>query len=258
MIRILFTLISILILYGCNNQTNPLRQEVSSEEILVYASYGMSGPVEKIRTLVREEHGCWVTVVYGMCGYLKEVIEVNKTGDIYVPADSSCIEELEMSGKVIKSIEAGYNTLSFFINKEGRPLTENTLEGVVGNRERLAITLDGKSSLGIETLYLLEKSGFTQDNMQDANIAVLPPERLMASLKGEDADVVINWKSAEFYADNSSFSVPVSIASEYIRRVPVKMGLLRYTVDRSCAEKFIDIAGSARGKELFAEYGFAD
>ncbi|ADD67939.1 extracellular solute-binding protein family 1 [Denitrovibrio acetiphilus DSM 12809] len=246
------------ILFACDPYENPLTRNKPLNEILVYTGITMSDAVLELKSEFEKENDCLVHVMYGASGYLKRVIDVNKKGDIFIPGNSSFLDTLIGDAVVTRRETLGYNRLSFFVPK-GNPMGLNgSLSQLAEGDLRLIIGAPESGSVGKETMYLLQKYGIFHDVALQVHSFAADSKKLASAIRDNDADIAINWRAVGYTLKNRDFMDAIDIDSPYIRKVPVVMGLLKYSVDTGCPVKFMNMAVSEKGRQIFHKYGFRD
>jgi len=246
------------LLISCDPYENPLDHGSTDNEILIYSGYTMSDAVFEFKDIYEASTGCKLSVMYGASGYLQRVIEVNKVGDIFFPGNKSYLDHFKKNNIVSRTIDVGFNKLSLFVVK-GNPLYLNgSLEQLKEKRLRVAIGMKEAGAVGDETAKLLEKHGIYDAVSTNVSSFTTDSKGLALALREDNADVVINWYATGFSNKNIHLLEPIKIDSPYIEEVPIAMGLLKYSSNTVCANKFLDMASSEKGVEIFKKYGFKD
>jgi len=254
-------ILCVLILFAacaCNPYENPLESGDSGNEILIYSGITMADAVLEIANIFESENKCKVSVMYGASGYLKRVIEVNRKGDIFFPGDKSYIDDLHERHVVTRTVEVGYNKLAFFV-QTGNPMHLNgSLSQLLDKRLKVVLGARNAGSVGQETYHLLSSHGIYEKAALNVSFFTADSKGLASAIRDREADLTINWRAIGFNAKNRGKVDMIEIESENIRRVPIVMGLLTYSTHNSCSERFLDLAKSSAGAEIFRKYGFID
>lgn len=246
------------IIISCSSYENPLEQEAELPEILIYSGTTLSEPVFDLKDIFEKENGCRVHVMYGASGYLKRVLEVNRTGEIFFPGDSVYLESLKRTAVVTKTVHTGQNRLCFFVAEGNPKRLSGSITQLTDPNLKVMLGADNAGSVGRATKDLLNAHGIYSEVALNARSFTADSQGLAAALRERRADIVINWRSVGFLSKNIDLMDPVEIDSEHLRKVDLSMGLLKYSADTACAEKFMDLAASERGHAVFKKYGLAD
>ncbi|MGD9808578.1 MAG: molybdate ABC transporter substrate-binding protein [Deferribacterales bacterium] len=246
------------ILAGCNPYESPFKDEVYEHEILVFTGVTMSDAVFELKSIFEKENACKVQVMYGASGYLKHVVEVNRKGDIFFPGNVSYMESFKNDHVITRMVDVGYNQLSFFVAKDNPLRLNGDVTQLTNEHLRVVIGSLGAGSVGKETLHLLQQHKLYDDVVKNAVSFATDSKGLASAIKDNEADIVINWLAYGLIKRNAPFMTPVKIDSEYTRKVPIAMGLLKYSTDNRCANNFMDLAASEAGRIIFKKYGFSE
>lgn len=253
----IFIIIFMFIL-SCDPYENPLTKNAPKREILIYSGITMSDAIFELKDIYEKETGCRASVIYGASGYLKSVIEVNRVGDIFFPGYSTYLESMMKEKVISRVIDVGYNKLCFFVEKHNPLMLNGSLDQLKEKNLRVMIGSREAGAVGKETEDLLRKHGMYEDVVLNIRSFTADSKGLSEAIRDKNADIVINWRATGFFKKNQPYMDPVEIDSDYVRKVPIAMGLLKYSVDVECAERFLDLAASETGKKIFNKYGFTD
>lgn len=257
MSRFFFIIIIPAMLFACNPYENPLTKNSEKKEILVYSGITMADAVLELSNIFEKETGCRVSVMYGASGYLRSVIEVNKAGDIYFPGDASYLNELKDEKVITRVEDMGFNRLSFFVEKNNPLRLTGDINQLKDKSLRVIIGAQS-GSVGNATVALLKKHGIYDEAAANAVSFAADSRGLAEALRNKKADITVNWYATGFFVRNAPMMDAIRIDSPYVDNVPISMGMLRYSVDTECAEKFLDMAASDTGQKIFRKYGFKD
>lgn len=251
-------LLSILSFYGCDPYEHPTLPRELPQEILVYCGMTMSSAVFELSSLFEKETGCKASILYGGSGNLQKVIEVNEQGDIFFPGSYDYVKYLQTKGIVIRTSEVGHNRLSYFV-KKGNPLQiDGELSNLTDKHLKVVVGSERAGAIGRATARLLQKHGIKKRVFEESMYVTTDSKGLAESIKEGDADLVINWYATAFFKKNKPFMDPIRIDSPYVKKTRLVMGQLKYSENRNCSDKFLDMVESDRGKEIFRRYGFIE
>jgi len=257
MYKFIVVFILLISIVSCDPYKNPYEDREFNHEILIYTGITMSDAVFELKSLFEADNDCNVLVMYGASGYLKHVVEVNRKGDIFFPGNISYIDSFKTDHVVTRQLDIGYNSLSFFVAKNNPLQLNSSLDQLTNPDLRVVIGSDDAGSVGRETRYLLEQHGMYDAVVGNVTAFATDSKGIATAVKSGNADIVINWRAAGLTKKNISSMTQIDIDSAYNRKVPIAMGLLKYSTDNTCANKFMDFAASDVGNSIFAKYGFA-
>lgn len=258
MIRILLLIFLTIFISGCDPYESPLKEKVRKHEILVYCGITMSDAIFELIDKFKTENDCDVQVMYGASGYLKHVVQVNRKGDIFFPGNVSYIDSFKTDYVVTRVEDIGYNQLSFFVAKDNPLGITGELAQLLEKNYRVAIGSKDAGAVGKETKFLLSNHGIYEKVAANVTLFSTDSKGLSAAIKDNEADIVINWLASGLTMKNKPYMTPVPIKSEFLRRVPIAMGLLKYSTEAECSNSFLDLAISSTGKDIFRKYGFTE
>jgi molybdate transport system substrate-binding protein len=243
---------------GCDPYKHPTITEKNRKEILIYCGVTMASAVSELISILEERTDCKVSALYGGSGHLKNIIEVNKKGDLFFPGSSQYLEDLKTEGVIGRTEEVGYNSLSFFV-KKGNPLQiTNNIKNLSDVSLNVVLGSENAGSVGRETAYLLEKHNIKDEVISKSIYVTNDSKGIARSIRNGDADLTVNWLATGYLPENTEFVTPIKIDSPYVRQLKLVIGQLIYSDEKECSGSFLDIASSVEGKEIFAKYGFAE
>jgi len=249
-------LLLLLLIVACAPSENQYYNHDLKKEILVYSSTIMSDAAEAVKKILESETDCRAVMAYGSSSYLKKMIEANRIGDIYISDSESYIKELFRTGTLGRVVLAGSNRLSFLIKKDHSETLSNSVEQLVNKKLNIAISTDESVTLGQETRKFLELNNIYEKAFQNAAIRASDSEDIAEAVRKGEADISLNWRAAGFSEINKNVTEIIEIDSEYIKNVPAAAGILRYSVESECSEKYMDILESGSGEDILKKYGF--
>lgn len=246
------------LLISCDPYVNPLNRETSSNEILIYSGMTMADAIFELKDKFESANDCEVKVMYGASGYLQKVIEVNRKGDIFFPGNISYLNKFKENRLITRVSNIGYNSLAFFVAKDNPLALSGELDQLIDPRLKIVMGSAEAGSVGEETVKLLKSSGLYDKVLENTRSFTTDSKGLAISLRSGEADLVVNWRAVGYTKKNHPYMTKIDINSDKVVKVPIAMGLLKYSVDSVCANEFLDFAESAFGRRIFQRYGFID
>lgn len=73
---------------------------------------------------------------------------------------------------------------------------------------------------------------------------------MVKAIETKEADIVINWFAASTWDDNPQYMDIIEIDPKYAKKKKLILGLLQYSKHPDIAAKFMELAGSEKGKEI--------
>lgn len=252
---LLISSVLIFLLSACDHTAEPFNEKKYSQEILIYADTAAYYAVEELGAEAENRLDCNVKIMQGMPAYLKTVVDVNRTGDIFVSGKSLYIDQYENTYTVKRTVKGGDNRLGFLVQR-GNPLgIDGAVEQVVSRNLRVALMLDSEILLGAETKKLLLRNGIYEKAVSNIIFEAENYGELAEALKNDTVDLVISWRSAAYSTSENSLQF-IEIESPDVADIPLKAGLLKYNVDEECADMFLDLMESEQGRGILRRYGF--
>ncbi len=232
---------------------NPLEKEDTSEEILVYSSMAVSDAVSDIVEMYNQTSGCSAVVLYGGSSHLKYAVEATQQGDVFIPGIGAHNDELFEKKIILRMERIGYYTPVLYVRK-GNPLRiTGDLSSLKDDTVRVGLGSQVSSGIGQVTADLLKKEGIYDDVMQNAAVLASDSRQLMNELAVGRVDVVLGWAHSGSENYMSGDVAPIPLNGD-VKGVPMSIGLLKYTKNRECAERFIELAVSEQGRSVFNKY----
>jgi len=78
---------------------------------------------------------------------------------------------------------------------------------------------------------------------------------LMLVFKENEADLVVNWFATSTWEGNRQYVDVLPISSEFATEKRLVLGMLKWTREPEIARKFMALAASDTGRQLFEKYG---
>ena len=253
-ILLVFCIAIFISLSGCK------KEAVNNEkcELLIYCGVTMIKPMAEIASIIEKQENCNIIITKGGSGNLLKSIRVNKVGDLYLPGSETYMQTCLNEGLVTESTYVGFNKAALMVQK-GNPkkltadlnnLTREDLYVVICNYET--------GSIGKETKKILDKKGIFEAVQKNASELTTDSKRLMTLLKDKRADMVMNWYACAVWPENSEYVDVLDIDEEYATKKKLVLGILKNSQHPELAKKFLDLAKSEQGHEIFKKYGLAD
>jgi len=241
-----------LVFTGCSQEYG------KKPQLLIYCGITMIKPMRAIADILEQQENCEVIISKGGSGNLYKAIRNNRVGDLYLPGSDSYINKCKQDGLVIESVHVGYNMPALMVQK-GNPknldndlnnLTRSDLYVVMGNPE--------SGSIGKITAKILKKKGIFDDVLKNTRELTTDSKNLAKALVDKRADLVINWFAVSTWPEYRPYITTISIAPEYAQKKKLILALLTISKEKKLARKFMALASSKQGREIFNRYGLYD
>jgi molybdate transport system substrate-binding protein len=215
----------------------------------------MIQPMSQIASIIEQRENVKVSILEGGSGDLFNSIRFNKIGDLYLPGSESYIKQLKAEGLVSRTAHVGFNKVAMMV-REGNPksipasidaLKNPSLYVVIGNPD--------SGSIGKETKKILTAANMFDQVMNNAKEMTTDSKRLISVLKKGEADLVVNWYATSTWEENAPYVDSIPIDGRLAKKKRLVLGLLTTSKYPYIANKFMDYATSAEGRQIFDRYG---
>ena len=251
-------------LFSCTGQPPPGKKETPrvsdkqqdqkhEKELLIYCGITMIRPMTQIAQLIESQEACKITITKGGSGNLLRSIVHNRTGDLYLPGSERYYQTINENypGLVTKTQFVGHNRAALMVQKANPHQFKSDLSVLVDRRFGVVIGNPDSGSIGRETKRILEKKGIFEAVVKNALFLTTDSKDLVKAIRSREADIVINWYAVSTWDDNPRIMDVIDIAPEYAQTKQLILGLLKYCRHPDIAEKFMQFAGSPKGRHLF-------
>lgn len=238
---------------GCS-KTKPEKEK----ELLIYCGITMIRPVAEIAKIIEEQEDCKIIITKGGSGNLLKALKVNKAGDLYLPGSDSYIKTGLEENLISETLFVGYNKAALMVQKGNPKHITADLDNLKSKEHYVVICNPDTGSIGKETKKILERKGIFEAVQANACELTTDSKKLVAVLKEKEADIVINWYACSVWEENEPYIDALSIDEKYAEKKKLVLGLLKTSKYPEIARKFMEYAGSDKGRKLFEEYGFYD
>ncbi|MEO8497446.1 MAG: molybdate ABC transporter substrate-binding protein [Planctomycetota bacterium] len=139
-------------------QTQAKENASETSELLMYCAAGMRYPMEQIAEKYEAEYGVRINLQYGGSNTLLNQLEVNKTGDLFLAADSSYIRLAEEKGLTAEAFPLAVMKPVIAV-KAGNPKNIKSIDDLVREDVKVALGDSDAAAIGKTTRQLLSASG---------------------------------------------------------------------------------------------------
>lgn len=251
------TLILILTLFSCGPKSDETQRTEKKRQLLIYCGITMLRPMAEIAKIIEIQENCKIIITKGGSGNLLKSIIHNKTGDLYLPGSDSYYKTIneKHKGLVIETKLVGHNKAAIMVQNNNPNNITNDLTLLTDKHFGVVIGNPDSGSIGKETKKILTKKGIFEAVVKNAMHLTTDSKDLVRVLKNKKADIVINWYAASTWDNNSDFMDTIQIDPEYSKKKKLILGLLKYSNHPDIAKKFMELAISEKGKDIFKKHG---
>lgn len=224
----------------------------NSKSIYVFSGAGLSKPMDKIGSLFENEYGIEVKYNYAGSNTLLSQIELNETGNVYMPGATFYIEKAENKGFIGEKRNVAYHTPVIAVPK-GNPkgitglmdLTKPGVEVILGDPEAAAC---GKIANAV-----LRKNGILEEVDKNVTSRTDTANKLALYTAEGQADATICWKADLYGLEDKTEVKMIPEENNIIKVIPI--GTLTFSEKKDSAREFVEFVGEG-GRSIFEEYGF--
>jgi molybdate transport system substrate-binding protein len=249
-------LILLLMLCCCDATKHPFKDTVQKKEMLIYCGTTMLKPILELSAIAEKEKNCVIKVSYGGSDHLSKSIEVNKVGELFFPGTASYIHELQKKGIISETVDVGNNELAIFVQKGNPKSVKADLMELMRPDLQVVIGAKHAGSIGQVTEMSLQREEIYESVLKKALFLTTDSKDLVQVLRKRQADVVLNWVSVGYFAENEKYIEEIRLPAGQALQQKLTIGLLSFSKNSELGKYFLELAVSNRGKEIFSRYGF--
>lgn len=249
----LITLMALVFFTGC---TETPVADSPPKELLIYCGATMPKPVQKLAAIFEEQENCTVKIIIGGSGTLYRIIKLNRQGDLFLPGSKQYIDTAKSEGLITESKLLGYNRASLIVAK-GNPLDiKPDLNCLTDKKYRIVLGSPDSGSIGKETKRILEVFDIYEEAVDNSLYLTSDSKGIKKAIKNKVADLTLNWHATAVWEENQDSMQALRLPETIALSHQLILGLLSYSTNQQLARKFIDLAISETGNQLFIKYGF--
>ena len=216
----------------------------------------MNKPIMELKTIIEKEYDCKILITKGGSGNLLTSLKLNKIGDLYFPGSESYIEKCWEQDLISDTVFVGYNRASIMVQKGNPKNITSDLNNFTNKDYAVVIGNPESGSTGRETKRILIKKGIFEEVINNVLMLTTDSKDLFQVLKDKKADLVINWYSTSKWEEHKDYVTVIEIDEKYAEKKKLVIGLLKISKHPEIAKRFMELAASKEGEEIFRKYGF--
>ena len=253
---------SFLFIGGCKqNRTRKVKKVVEPpKELVIYCENTMLNMVVDLKYMFEQKHKCNVIIQNDCSKNLMGIINYSSKGDVYIPSSSHSFADFEKNTGfyLTDSLFLGYNHLVYMV-KKGNPKKFNGSTAPLKKKGKYAVIIANPetSSLGYETKAFLQKQRAYDKVLESVVSLTSDSKGLVKGLKGEQADVTLNWQSNIKVNGNVNYIEIVTPQSPYNNAIPMYAALMSCTNEPVLARAFLKFASEELNEATLSRYGFS-
>lgn len=229
------------------------KQTTEKKSLVLYCAAGVKPPIEKLAKEYEGKYGVRIEIQYGGSGTLLSGLRITNTGDLYIAADESYMEEASKLGLIAEAQPLA--TMSPVIAvKKGNPKSIITIEDLLKENIGFSLGNPEAASIGKYTKQILEHHQLWEP-IREAVLVLKPTVSDVANdIRIGAVDAGIVWDATVNLFDDLEI-VPSEIFNGYSK--DVTMGVLNSSTQPTEALKFMRYISSREfGNEVFASMGY--
>ncbi|MFH1319327.1 MAG: molybdate ABC transporter substrate-binding protein [Bacteroidota bacterium] len=248
--NVLIRLFVIIIISGCSSEYE------KEKSLLVYSGAGMKDPMNEIAVEFEKEFAIEVNYVYGGSGVIFAKIEMQKTGDVFMPGSGFFMNTAKEKG-YIDSSKSVVLHIPVIIVAKGNPKKINSIKDL--SKENIRISLAKEDACAICNLApkIFKKAGIYEYIKKNAvTTSRTNVNELALDVVLNEADAAIVWRSSakNYIKQNKADIIEINKKVNIIKIIPI--AVLNFSKNKEDAEKFKEFVISK--KDVWKKYGYAD
>lgn len=240
---------------GCGSRDQGSGEESGKKkELLILVGAGIRPPVAELAEVFARENNVDVVPDYAGSELLISKIKLAEMGDIYMPGDKHYVEQAAQAGMILSQQPVCYFVPTILVQK-GNPKGITSLADLVKPGIKLGLGDEKACAIGRKCKRTFEKNDLSWEDVErNLKFKSMTVNELGIQIQARSLDAVIVWDAvAGYYAEHGD-EVPIPKEKNVISTVDA--GVLKFTKNRELAEKFVELACSERGREIFKRHGY--
>ncbi len=227
---------------------NPVASSTEkAESITVYCAAGIRKPVEEIAKAYEREYGVQVQLQYGSSGSLLSQIEVNPTGDLYIPGDDDFITPARQKNLVREMIPLARFSLVLAV-APGNPKNINGIDDLLREDVKLGIGNE-TTAIGRKTAALFARTGKAEALRATVKVVKPTVTEIAADIQVGAIDAGFIWDAVA--KERQLTIVPLAEAADAEAMIPALV--LTSSKQPAAALRFARyLAAPEKGQQVFA------
>jgi len=246
-------LFMVVLLCGCESKKNE-QPDSQAKELLLYCAAGIRPPADELIRTFQHEHSVKIVVDYAGSEVLLSKIKLTRRGDLYMPGDKYYVQQAAQEGMILSQQPVCYFVPTILVQK-GNPKNIHGLQDLLRPGLKLGLGDAKACAIGRTTQQILAKNNIAWEQIEK-NLAFqsLTVNELGMQIQAQSLDAVIVWDAIARYYSEYGDQIPIPAEKNVISTVDI--GVLNFTKKRELAEKFVEFAASARGRDIFRKHNY--
>lgn len=226
--------------------------KAKKKELLLYCGAGIRPPVEELVETFGQEYNVKIVTDYAGSEVLISKIKLTHRGDFYMPGDKHYIDLAAQEEMILSQHSVCYFVPTILVQK-GNPKNIRGLEDLLKPGMKLGLGDAKACAIGRKTKQIFTKNNIAwEDVKKNLVFQSLTVNELGMQIKAKALDAVIVWDAIAKYYPEDGEEVPIPVEKNIISTVDI--GILKFTQNRSMAEKFVEFTASNAGQDIFKKH----
>ncbi len=238
-----------------NSANNVAGSDANTVNVL--AGAGFVKVTNDLKTEFEKKHpGVTVNVKNAGSAEIFGMLETQKTGDVFIPADYKYMEDAEKKGYVLNDTVKNITTnIPIIAVKKGNPKNINSLEDMTKSGVKVALGDPKGPAIGKTTEKILNKTNLTDEMKPNVVTYTTTVNQLLTYLITDQADAVIIWEDMATWDEGKGKIEVITIPKNQniISTVPIATTV--YAKNQWAAE-FENFVVSPEGLAIWKKWGF--
>jgi molybdate transport system substrate-binding protein len=231
---------------------------VQGPEVLVYVAVVAVKPMQEIARIIEQRERVRVTITQGNSDELFDTIRTKRTGDLYLPGSATYRHQYRTEEMFGHDVLVGHNVAALIVPK-GNPKRVAASVNELLRRDLTVVAANPEaSSIGRETRRMLKDAGIFDQVLARSAVLATESRNLTGALRSGHADVILNWRSTAFFAENRPHVDVVDLDPRLARPDPLYLIALKSTRHSDIVDRILSLAAAPEGQAIFRRHGFMD
>ena len=232
--------------------------ESARRDLLFYVGTTMVPPMSEIARIFEQQEGVTITIAQGVSENLYRSAKKSRVGDLYLPGEPGYRERYLAEGLLGEYVIVGHNRLTMLVRKGNPKGIKGDLRELLRPDLAVMIGTPDSSSVGAEAKRVLDAAGI-YSQVVDKAVFLAPDSRTLSmGLRKGEADVILNWRAAAFFAENALVFESIDIGPHVAKPQALQLTLLTFSKHSELVRRFMRFATSEQGQAIFRRNGFLE
>lgn len=256
------TMLVLVLMFACTSckpdrgvgEKTPSGLPRSAPALLIFAGAASQPATTEVIRNFEQETGIQVECTFGGSGAMLNQMRMEQIGDVYLPGSNDYMDVAERDGLVQPQTRRiiCYLIPAICVAK-GNPRSIAALPDLAQPKLKVSIGDPGSVCLGTIARTLLRDAGVLESVTKNIVTYASDCQQLATLVRLQEVDAIIGYDVFTRQSPKQMDLVPIPNAKAL--HIPVAVG--RYSKASETAMRFVTYISSAKGKKVFAKYGYA-